>query len=242
MWLWQQMFTHRCQRQAPPSQVPQPTLRSGLGERMPPERIIFLQRLLEPSICIVTPYIHTFLESAGSHGQLLLWQTLSKSILQRAAVNLGAPPVCHSSATSLSLQFFISADWISHYFCFRICVVHFFNIPCCQQTTFSSFGWLWCGAIKYLSHKQINIQPVVCTAWQFQDMKFWKFFTDDAYIERSSFHYPVFLASDKAEKYIFWVWSLAWQSQLGILSRRIRILLLNPGYKYRTRRLFAPQL
>ena len=123
-----------------PSQVPQPTLRSGLGERMPPERIIFLQRLLEPSICIVTPYIHTFLESAGSHGQLLLWQTLSKSILQRAAVNLGAPPVCHSSATSLSLQFFISADWISHYFCFRICVVHFSNIPCCQQTTFSSFG------------------------------------------------------------------------------------------------------
>ena len=30
------------------SQVPQPILRNGLGERSPPERVIFLQRLLAP--------------------------------------------------------------------------------------------------------------------------------------------------------------------------------------------------
>ena len=174
---------------------------------MPPERIIFLHRLLEPSICIVTPYIHTFLESAVSHGQLLLCQTLRKSIQKEARANLAAPPICHFSAPNLSLQIlqlFVSTDWISHIFVsVFVCYIHFSNIPCCQQTMFTTFGWLWCGAIKYLSHKQINIQPVVCTAWQFQDMQFWKFFTDDAYIERSSFHYPVFLASDEAEKYIF---------------------------------------
>ena len=88
---------------------------------MPPERIIFLHRLLEPSICIVTPYIHTFLESAGSHGQLLLWQTLSESILQRAAVNLGAPPVCHSAESILVVLYLCrNLDWICEWDDFHI--------------------------------------------------------------------------------------------------------------------------
>ena len=71
---------------------------------MPPERIIFLHMLLQPSICILAPYIHTFLESAVSHGQLLLCQTLRKSIQKEARADLAAPPVCHSGASSLSLQ------------------------------------------------------------------------------------------------------------------------------------------
>ena len=87
-----------------PSQVPQPTLRSGLGERMPPERIIFLQRLLEPSFCILAPYLHTFLDRAVWQHQLLLCQNLCKSIEKKARADLAPPPICHFSATSLSFQ------------------------------------------------------------------------------------------------------------------------------------------
>ena len=86
------------------SQVPQPTLRSGLGERMPPERIIFLQRLLEPSFCILAPYLHTFLDRAVWQHQLLLCQNLCKSIEKKARADLAPPPICHFSATSLSFQ------------------------------------------------------------------------------------------------------------------------------------------
>ena len=67
-----------------PSQIPQPILRNGLGERSPPEHIIFLQRLLAPSICIVAPYLHTFLDSAGCRVKLLPWQNLRKSIQLKA--------------------------------------------------------------------------------------------------------------------------------------------------------------
>ena len=66
------------------SQIPQPILRNGLGERSPPERIIFLQRLLAPSICIVAPYLRTFLDSAGCHLKLLPWQNLRKSVQMKA--------------------------------------------------------------------------------------------------------------------------------------------------------------
>ena len=88
----------------PPSQVPQPTLRSGLGERMPPERIIFLQRLLEPSFCILAPHLHTFLDRAVWQHQLLLCQNLCKSIQKKARVDLAQPQICHFSATKLSVQ------------------------------------------------------------------------------------------------------------------------------------------
>ena len=71
---------------------------------MPPERIIFLQRLLEPSICILAPYLHTFLGRSVCHLQLLLCQTLCKSIQKKARADLAPPQFCHFSATKLSLQ------------------------------------------------------------------------------------------------------------------------------------------
>ena len=78
--------------------------RSQLEERMPPERIIFLQRLLEPSFCILAPYLHTFLDRAVWQHQLLLCQNLCKSIEKKARADLAPPQICHFSATKLSLQ------------------------------------------------------------------------------------------------------------------------------------------
>ena len=80
---------------------------------MPPERIIFLHMLLQPSICILAPYIHTFLESAVSHGQILLCQTLFKSIQKEARADLAAPPVCHSGESALVVLYLCrNLDWI----------------------------------------------------------------------------------------------------------------------------------
>ena len=87
-----------------PSQVPQPTLRSGLGERMPPERIIFLQGLLEPSFWILAKYLHTFLGWAVCKDQFLFCQNLCKSIQKKARADLAPPQICHFSATKLSVQ------------------------------------------------------------------------------------------------------------------------------------------
>ena len=127
---------------------------------MPPERIIFLHRLLEPSIGIVTPYIHTFLDSAGSHGQLLLWQTLRKSIQKEARADLAAPPVCHSGASSLSLQ-------ILHFFQVGFLSIHVSVFVWYISVTFlvAMSAYRPCFLIpvdcdvahlKYLPHKQIN--------------------------------------------------------------------------------------
>ena len=77
---------------------------SGLGERSPPEGYFFLQRLLEPSIWIATPYLHTFLSSGGCQLQLLQCQTLSKSIQLRARADLAPPPVWKFAAPSLAVH------------------------------------------------------------------------------------------------------------------------------------------
>ena len=112
-----------------PSQVPQPILRNGLGERSPPERVIFLQRLLAPSICIAAPYLHTFLNSAGCQDKLLPWQHLRKSIQLKARADLVPPPVCQFATTSLSVQIsaFFNLDFSPFSFC--ICQAHIRNCP-----------------------------------------------------------------------------------------------------------------
>ena len=80
---------------------------------MPPERIIFLQRLLEPSICILAPYLHTFLGRSVCQLQLLLCQTLCKSIQKKARADLAPPPICHSAESDhVVLDLCRQLDWI----------------------------------------------------------------------------------------------------------------------------------
>ena len=111
------------------SQVPQPILRNGLGERSPPERVIFLQRLLAPSICIAAPYLHTFLNSAGCQDKLLPWQHLRKSIQLKARADLVPPPVCQFATTSLSVQIsaYFNLDFSPFSFC--ICQPTYQELP-----------------------------------------------------------------------------------------------------------------
>ena len=71
---------------------------------MPPERIIFLQGLLEPSFWILAKYLHTFLGWAVCKDQFLFCQNLCKSIQKKARADLAPPQICHFSATKLSVQ------------------------------------------------------------------------------------------------------------------------------------------
>ena len=88
-------------------------LESQLEERSPPEGYFFLQRLLEPIICIATPYLHTFLNSGGCQLKLLQCQTLSKSIQLRATADLAPPPVWKfTQSTHFQLYLSRNLGWI----------------------------------------------------------------------------------------------------------------------------------
>ena len=58
-----------------PSQVPQPTLRSGLGDGTPPQGIIFFGGLQHLKFCLYPPKCHTWLESAVKWLQDMLART-----------------------------------------------------------------------------------------------------------------------------------------------------------------------
>ena len=80
---------------------------------MPPERIIFLHRLLEPSFCILAPYLLTFLGRAVCQHQLLFCQNLCKSIEKKARADLAPPPICHSAESDhVVLDLCRKLDWI----------------------------------------------------------------------------------------------------------------------------------
>ena len=67
---------------------------SGLGERTPPERIIFLQRLLALKMWLVPPHMSHIFGFSGMQGRMLACQNLRKSIQKRARADLVPPPVC----------------------------------------------------------------------------------------------------------------------------------------------------
>ena len=175
---------------------------------MPPERIIFLQRLLEPSFCILAPYLHTFLDRAVWHHQLLLCQNLCKSIQKKARADLAPPQICHFSATKLSLQ-------ILHFFQigFLTILASVFarhisgTILGCYaslQNIFSQFWCLQCDIFKIFA-AQANEQTACA---QPHNSKIQKFCTDDASNERrfassqmKEFPSTMLLASGEAEIY-----------------------------------------
>ena len=174
------------------SQVPQPTLWSGLGERSPPEGYFFLQRLLEPPICVVAPYLHTFLNSAGCQVKLFQYQNLSKSIQKNARADLAPPPVCQFAASSLSVQdtaffrldfspfpFFVFPRHIS--WTVLRCDVSLQNMFSQYGWLFSQYGWLVL-VISFIKVWDLVVctcppltEPVQCarrrTVLQFQQMK-----------------------------------------------------------------------
>ena len=110
-------------------------LESQLEERSPPEGYFFLQRLLEPSICIATPYLHTFLNSAGCQLKLLQCQTLSKSIQLRARADLAPPPVWKFATPSLAVHkiAFFRLDFSPFSFLYFPGTVH--ELPCVACST-----------------------------------------------------------------------------------------------------------
>ena len=67
---------------------------SGLGERTPPERIIFLQRLLALKMWLVPPHMSHIFGFSGMQGRMLACQILRKSIQKSARADLVPPPVC----------------------------------------------------------------------------------------------------------------------------------------------------
>ena len=134
---------------------------------MPPERIIFLQRLLEPSICILAPYLHTFLGRSVCHLQLLLCQTLCKSIQKKARADLAPPPICHSAASNLSFQIlhFLQIGFLT--ILVSVFVRHILGtvLGCCASlhNILSQFWCLRCDIFKIIAaqaNKHTIVQPV----------------------------------------------------------------------------------
>ena len=89
-------------------------LESQLEERTPPERIIFLQRLLALNMWLVPPHMSHIFGFSGMQGRMLACQNLRKSIQKRARADLVPPPVCQfTESTSFPSYLFQFGKWIS---------------------------------------------------------------------------------------------------------------------------------
>ena len=128
-----------------------------MGERSPPEGYFFLQRLLEPPICVVAPYLHTFLNSAGCQVKLFQYQNLSKSIQKNARADLAPPPVCQFAASSLSVQdtAFFQIGFLP-IFVFCISQAHFMNCPALRCEPAEHVFSVWVAGIGHQFYKSMR--------------------------------------------------------------------------------------